>query len=421
MSFGVDPRNPLEYARINYFLIPGVSYNREPISGVGGDYDFQVETLWRVGKAPNGDPPITGVEGDQWILTKKTGGYAQGNQNPTWQKFIPGGVASLFTLSDTADDTVEPSGPGDSTPNNIQLYSSDGTILIVTDAANNRIDFTVDGGQAVDEFTTDVGGPVVDDSGVVNFTGATTTYTNGSVANTLRTEVQGTNHQIFVGRGANTPAAQLPAATDGQLIVGSTGLDPAVVTPTNGNNFTWTGGAGTIRGDVTGTTDHAVQLGNASGSLSSITPPSNAYAVLRAQGTNPSTTDPQWITSGTSFDATFTNFNGSYISQAGRYLRFGNMVFLQINMDWTGNTAPGDMTISNCPFVFGSALSHYIGSVLITDVTLPLLTIQVICDGSNATTNLDIKAVLDNAPSSKVQMNAAGTLSLTLMYFAVSL
>lgn len=147
MSFGVDPRNPLEYARINYFLVPGVSYNREPISGVGGDYDFQVETIWRVSKAPNGDPPITGNEGDQWILTKKTGGYAQGNQNPTWQRFIPGGSPSLFTLSDDANATVSPSGPGDTPPNNIQLYSPLGTLDIVSDAPGNKIALDLTGGE----------------------------------------------------------------------------------------------------------------------------------------------------------------------------------------------------------------------------------------------------------------------------------
>ena len=122
MSFGVDPRNPIEYARINYFLVPGVSYNREPISGVGGDYDFQIETIWRVSKSPTGAPPTTGNEGDQWMLTKKTGSYAQGTQNPTWVQFIGGSTGSLLSLSDSANTPVFPSISTDTPPNNIQFY-----------------------------------------------------------------------------------------------------------------------------------------------------------------------------------------------------------------------------------------------------------------------------------------------------------
>lgn len=420
MSFGVDPRNPLEYARIGYFLVPGVNYNREPISGVGGDYDFQIETIWRVGKAPNGDPPITGNEGDQWILTKKTGGYAQGNQNPTWQKFISGGVPQLFTLSDTANDTTEPSGPGDTPPNNIQLYSSDGSVVVTTDAANNRIDFTVEGGQAVSEFTTDVGGPVTDDNGVVHFTGASTTYTNGSVAHTLRTEVQGTNHALFVGRGSNTPASQLNAATDGQILIGSTGADPVFAAPTNGNNITWTGGAGSTRADVTGTINHAVLLGNSSGSITPLTLPVNGYAVLRATSA-PSTTDPQWITSSNSFSATFENFNGSYVSQAGRWIRFGNMLMVQINMDWTGNSATGDMRITNMPFVSGAALSHFPAIAITSNVALPASTVQVYADADgNNSLVLKIMGLIDGGNPLPVQMSASGTMSVTTLYFTVS-
>jgi len=259
MSFGVDPRNPLEYARINYFLIPGVSYNREPISGVGGDYDFQIETIWRVGNAPNGNPPTTGAVGDQWILTTKTGSYAQGTQNPTWQKFIPGGSPSLFTLSDTTSTVVQPSGSGATPPNDIRLYSSDATVTIVSDPTNNRMDFTVDGGQAVNEFTTDVGGPVFDNAGVVNFTGATSTYTNGSVTNTLRTEVQGTNHALFVGRGSQTPAANIGVGTNGQVLLGATGANPAFGTLTSSNgSIGFTQGVNSLSLQTTGNSSTAI-------------------------------------------------------------------------------------------------------------------------------------------------------------------
>lgn len=458
-----SPHGPTKYLGPNVFYPATVTVNRRPtstdiIQPTTGKY-YLITSLWQVGKNPT-----TGVEGEVWLLTKIVA-------NTAYWELITGGATAgtVVGLRDSSGDIVGPDGTGiidvigDS--NSIITTNVDG-ILPFTMRVNikageknatgvagkagavsvNSTQFNIDAngwislvggvGPATNSYTTDVSSPVVPLAGVLALTGSTTTYTSGAVANTVRTEVQGTNHALFVGRGSQTPATNLAVGATNTVLLGVTGADPAFgtvpnaaltnssITLSNGNNITVTGspvslgGAATIA--VTGTINHAVQLGNASGSLSSITPPTSAYAVLRAQGTNPDTTDPQWITSGTSFNATFTNFNGSYISQAGRYLRFGNMVFLQINMDWTGNSATGDMIINNCPFVFGSALSHYVGSVLITDVTLPVLTIQVVCDGSNATTNLNIKAVLDNAPSSNVQMNAAGTMSLTLMYFAVS-
>lgn len=109
MSFGVDPRNPTEYARINYFLMPCVNIPRQPVSGLGGDYNFQLNTVWRVG-----ENPATGNEGDQWILTKKTGSITSGF-NPTWVLFTSS-VGDLLSLSDNNGTKAYPDSDG-----NIQL------------------------------------------------------------------------------------------------------------------------------------------------------------------------------------------------------------------------------------------------------------------------------------------------------------
>lgn len=126
MSFGVDPRNPTEYARIDFFLIPTVTYPREPISGIGGDYDFKINTIWRVGTSPTGGAPTTGTVGDQWILIDKTGASAFNTQNPTWLKFLGAVTPIIFTL--TGDDATAVSAVG----NNINVLGS--TVVNATHA-----------------------------------------------------------------------------------------------------------------------------------------------------------------------------------------------------------------------------------------------------------------------------------------------
>lgn len=59
--------------------------------------------------------------------------------------------------------------------------------------------------------------------------------------------------------------------TNGQMLIGSTAAPNVKVgTIANGNNMTWTYGSGTAQANLTGTTNHAVQVGNASGSLTSL-------------------------------------------------------------------------------------------------------------------------------------------------------
>ncbi|MEE8208147.1 MAG: hypothetical protein V3T88_04220 [Nitrosomonadaceae bacterium] len=73
-----------------------------------------------------------------------------------------------------------------------------------------------------------------------------------------------TDHAVLLGQGTGTPIISLAVATNGQLIIGSTGADPTVgsVTSTDGT-ITFTAGAGTlvIEGtDATETQDGVVEL-----------------------------------------------------------------------------------------------------------------------------------------------------------------
>lgn len=111
MSFGVDPRNPLEYSRINYFLMPCITNPRAPLTT---DYNFQINTIWRVGKGPNGELPTTGVIGDQWILVDKSGVVGV-NAVAVWKQFVfsSGSVGDMSSVSGDDSVVVGPDGSGD--------------------------------------------------------------------------------------------------------------------------------------------------------------------------------------------------------------------------------------------------------------------------------------------------------------------
>lgn len=67
-------------------------------------------------------------------------------------------------------------------------------------------------------------------------TGATTLAANG----------------ILLGNGTSA-ITSTTALTNGQLLIGSTGVAPVAAVPTNGTNISWTIGAGTLRADLTAT------------------------------------------------------------------------------------------------------------------------------------------------------------------------
>ncbi len=92
----------------------------------------------------------------------------------------------------------------------------------------------VGGGPAIDSFTTDIGGPVVPNgSGNVAFTGSTNIFSTGSVANTMRLDLQGTDHALFIGNGTNVAATSLALGNSGTILrSGGAAADPAWSTAT---------------------------------------------------------------------------------------------------------------------------------------------------------------------------------------------
>ena len=109
----------------------------------------------------------------------------------------------------------------------------------------------------------------------------------GNASGGLTSVGVGANNTVLLGTGGNPSFEQVPNAA----------LVNSSITLNNGNNITVTGspvalgGAATV--NVSGTTAHAVQLGNTSGSLTSAAT-GTAGQLLQSQGAS---TDPQWTSS----------------------------------------------------------------------------------------------------------------------------
>lgn len=144
-----------------------------------------------------------------------------------------------------------------------------GTLSIGYSNPNITIDLA-GGGAGVDSFTTDVAGPVVPNgAGNVAVTGGQV-FSNGTIANTLTLAVEATANTFLYGQGNNSAMAELGPLTNGQLIIGSTGVAPVAGSITStGGSITVTPGAGTIDLAVAASNDAILTVtGDSGGALS---------------------------------------------------------------------------------------------------------------------------------------------------------
>ena len=126
-------------------------------------------------------------------------------------------------------------------------------------------------------------------SGEINLTGGNNvTVTGDNVTHTLTVDVTGTTeHALQIGNATGS-LTSLVVLTNGQLAIGSTGADPVPATLTGGNNIGITNAAGSITIDVDGTTNHSVQIGNATASLTSLAVGATAQVLKGNTGADPS-------------------------------------------------------------------------------------------------------------------------------------
>src|SRR5215510_4599697 len=143
------------------------------------------------------------------------------------------------------------------------------------------------GGTAIDSFTTDVAGPVLPDgSGNVAVTGGQV-FSSGVIANTLRLSVEATANTLLYGNGNNVAMSEIGPLTNGQVIIGSTGLAPVANTIIGGAGITVTNGAGTITVSVDPTEVMTVGARNIGFDLTA-----GVFSITGADGTALSASNP---------------------------------------------------------------------------------------------------------------------------------
>lgn len=101
------------------------------------------------------------------------------------------------------------------------------------------------GGSSVTTLTGNTGGPVVPTGGNINVIGSGNLTSAGSGSTLTFTVVGTTNHAIQLGNASGS-LTSLGVATNGQLPIGSTGANPVLAAITAGSNISVTNGAGTI-------------------------------------------------------------------------------------------------------------------------------------------------------------------------------
>jgi len=251
-------RNVTRYLGQNYAFVPVYYRNRDPVDGTSLTVTGDIRPKEQQGKYPIGSVWNNTSSHKLWMLAGIISNQAR------WILIASSTTTGpLLTLSDNAGTVVTPTASSATPPGNIQLVAGGGISIVGTPASNIITIATVGGGNPIEQITTNLGGPVVPSLGNINANASVTTFTDGNTANTLKTEVQATNHSLIIGSGTNTAARSLGVATNGQIPIGSTGADPVLATLTAGAGIAIANNAGSITisvndagfawNDVTGT------------------------------------------------------------------------------------------------------------------------------------------------------------------------
>lgn len=171
--------------------------------------------------------------------------------------------------------TTNSGGPiGPDSANNINVLGDGTTIVGVGNAGAHSITFSTSGTGVVSTLTGNSGGAVPPTAGNINIVGTgpiSVTGNPGTSTLTISTSGSGTVESLTTDDG------HVVTPTAGTIILAG------------GNNITTTGtvGPNTATVSVTGTTNHAVQIGNASGSLTSLSVGTNGQLPIGSTGANP--------------------------------------------------------------------------------------------------------------------------------------
>ena len=156
-------------------------------------------------------------------------------------------------------------------------------------------------------LTGDTGGAETPSAGNITLAGTPSQITTAGAGSTITFSLEGpytpatyTTHGVLLGEGTSSIVATA-AGTNGQLLIGSTGADPAFSTVTSsGGTLTVTGGAHTLNLDIaapvtvpnggtglTTLTAHDLYVGNGASAMNAVANGTTGQALVAATGADP--------------------------------------------------------------------------------------------------------------------------------------
>lgn len=218
---------------------------------------------------------ITGVPGTNTLTASLIGGSAAVEKFTVQSATAPGlttvsPIAGVVTVNGSS--VAAHSVPIETRSRALGAYNVEvqyAAAVATTDATKSglahfsSVDFSVDasgfvaltgtGTAAIQKIQGDDGNQVGPAAGLLFDRGATTTYVTGNIGtSTIKSEVVSTLNTFLLGQGATTPSIPIGPLTNGQVIIGSTGLAPVAAVITGSLGITVSNGAGTINISGTG-------------------------------------------------------------------------------------------------------------------------------------------------------------------------
>lgn len=212
-----------------------------------------------------------------------------GNATGDLTSLAVGATGTILTGVTGADPTwTTATYPSTVTKGDVLVASANNVVSVVNDVVNAGYVLTANAAAAPSFQALPAGVTYASDAETI-----AGTVTNKAVAPSNLKAKLGTQtlHGLPIGASDSVAIAWTAEPTDGQILIGKTGNQPVLATISSGNNITATAGAGTISIAVTGTTQHAVQVGGAAGQLASLAVGTTGK-YLRAV----TTADPAWST-----------------------------------------------------------------------------------------------------------------------------
>lgn len=382
MSLRLSGLNPLAYMGVEPTQPPQfVVFDNSPTINQTG---FNIGTLW-----------LNYATQSVYMLVNLEKGIA------TWILFS----GNLHFLTSNSGGPIGPDAN-----NNINIVGDGTTIVGVGNPATHTITLSTSGTGVVSTLTGNSGGAVAPTAGNINVVGSgpiTVTGNPGTSTLTISTSDTGTVSSLTTDDG------HVVTPTAGTIIVHG------------GNNITTTGtvGPNTVTVNVSGTTNHTVQLGNASGSLTSLANGTTGQVLTAQTGGNPiwaSASSGGSFTPIAAFGGVSTGITYSY--QDGEYAVIGNMVFISIALALSSKgSASGAFQVAGLPFAIGAGpVPAEVMACTIANITLTSGYTYIQAQGSSGNSFLTLTqcgSANSQLPCSDTNIANTTAITITGFYF----